>query len=525
MKVINPAASLRCAWIAALALGAGCAATSSAPQNVQPAAGSPQKPTPGAAAPSKTAQAQTQKPAAGGAQPTAQKPASQAPAAKSAAQATPAKPQATPAKPAAQGQPAATAPAPVAKAKKKSGPLTGSLSSRYKFRAAGGDSDQDIYEVLALDYADPAHPELSAHFLGRGAFDLDGDSGPLFSSINDSRSEPVDADVFEGYAELKTKDADTSVRLGRQSEYLAPEIAHFDGLSLRSTYDGAKKVEFGAYGGNNVTYDHTSNSDNSVFGAFAESRAWKGGRARLDWLHLNDDALLGDGQNDLIGAGLSQAWKGWNSSAKYTSLEARNRDIDLRTRWSDDEGKTSVQVRYFQLLEAQNQRALFLDPYSQALQTYFPYQQIGVSGWHALTEKLDLDAGIDFRDVNDPADVGTYNHDWNRYYATLTAKEIVFAWTASVTADYYDDDQSDFTTLGGDFSRKLRTDLDVSLGTYYSLYKYDFFTATERDDVRSYYGKLVWRRDEMWSFEFQYEYEDDDLEQYHTLRCGALCRF
>ncbi len=521
MKVFYPTASLRCAWIAALALGAGCAAPSGAARIVQPALGSQQEPTAGAVALSKTAQAPAQKPGASGVQSTVQKPAALASAAKPTAQA----PTAIPAE---QGQPTAAAPAPVApvaKAKKKSGPLTGSLSSRYKFRAADGDSDQDIYEVLALDYADPAHPELEAHFLGRGAFDIDGDSGPLFSSINDSRREPVDADVFEGYAQLSTNDGDTSVRIGRQSEYLAPEIAHFDGASLHSNYDGSKKIDFGVYGGNNVTYDHTSNSDNAVFGAFAESRAWKGGRARLDWLHLNDDQLLGDGQNDLIGAGLWQAWKNWNASGKYTSLESRNRDIDLRTRWSDEEGKTSLQVRYFQLLEEQNQRALFLDPYSQALQTYYPYQQIGVSGWHALTEKLDLDAGIDFRDVNDPGDVGTYNHDWNRYYATLTASEILFAWTASVTADYYDDEQSDYSTLGGDFSRKLRSDLDVSLGTYYSLYKYDFFTATERDDVRSYYGKLVWRRDEMWSFEFQYEYEDDDLEQYHTVRCGALCRF
>ncbi len=492
MKALHPPASLRCAWIVALAVGAGCAGPSGAARRAQPVQGSEQK-----------------------------SPEAEAPASKSAEQPPPEKSVAP-------GQPPPFAPQPaasVAKAKKKSGPLTGSLRSRYKFRRADGDSDQDLYELLALDYADPTHPELEAHFLGRGAFDLDGDSGPLFSSINDSRSEPVDADVFEGYAQLSTKDADTSVRLGRQSEYQAPEIAHFDGASLRSAYDGAKKIEFGAYGGNNVTYDHTSNSDNSVFGAFAESRAWKGGRARLDWLHLNDDALLGDGNNDLIGVGLSQSWRGWNSSGKYTNLESRDRDIDLRTRWSDEQGKTSVQVRYFQLLEAQNQRALFLDPYSQALQTYYPYQQIGVSGWHALTEKLDLDAGIDFRDVNDPADVGTYNHDWNRYYATLTASEILYAWTASVTADYYDDDQSDFTTFGGDLSRKLRNDMDVSLGTYYSLYKYDFFTATERDDVRSYYGKLVWRRDEMWSFEFQYEYEDDNLEQYHTLRCGALCRF
>ena len=433
-----------------------------------------------------------------------------------------------PAVPAAAAQtPQPAAPETAAKPEKQRGPLSGYLQSRYRLRSAGGDSDQDIYEVLGLDYADPKHPEFAAHFLGRGVFDIDGDSGPLFSSVNDVDNGSVDADVYEGFVDVGTKDGRTRARIGRMSEYLTPEIAYIDGLELRSRIEGKNPLEFGAYGGRNVTFegDTDTSDDNSVFGAFAEYRAWQGGRVRADWMHLNDAQLLGDDNNDLAGLGIWQSWSSWSASGEYTNLEGRDRDLELRTRWSDEQGKSSVQLRYFELLEEQNQRALFLDPFSQSLQTYYPFRQLGLSGWHALTENTEIDAGIDFREVDDPNDVGTYNHDWNRYFATLTLRELIAKWTVSVTGDYYDDDQSDYQTWGGSLSRPFGSGWDVALGSYYSLYKYDFYTAQERDDVRSYYGRLSWRRSDMWTFELLYEYEDDDLEEYNTLRCGALCRF
>jgi len=413
-----------------------------------------------------------------------------------------------------------------AKLKQERAPLSVWLRSRYRVRTAGSQSDQDLYEVLAIDYEDPAHPEMEAHFLGRGAFDLDGNSGALLQSINDSRGDRIDADVFEGYVEAGTKNGDTRVRIGRQSDYLTPEIAHFDGVSVRSRIEGPRGFEFGAYGGSNVTFDSSTSEDESLFGAFAQSRPWKGGRARLDWMHLNDDRLLGQDENDLVGLGLWQTWKAWTASAEYTRLEDRDRDLELRARWSDEAGQTSVQARYFQLLETQNQRALFLDPFTQALQTYFPFRQWGLSGWRALSEDVDLDLGFDVREVDDSGDIGTFNHDWRRYYATVTWRELIAnAWTVSITGDWYDDDQNESTALGGDLSRDFGKVWKLSLGTYYSLYKYDFFTASERDDVQSYFTKLIWRHSDMWTFDLQYEYEDDDDEQYHTLRWGALCRF
>ncbi|MBK8178202.1 MAG: hypothetical protein IPK67_04780 [Planctomycetes bacterium] len=404
--------------------------------------------------------------------------------------------------------------------------LSGWSKTRYRLRTVDGDADHDLYEVLGLDYVEPTEKKLEAHFLGRAALDLDGDGASQLQSINDTGSGSLDADLYEAYVKRSFHDGDWSVRLGRASEYLTPEVAHYDGASFSGRIRGAQGVEFGAYGGRNVVFDLANDDDGFVAGAFAAARPWKGGRARLDWMHLEDEDLLGDDQDDLAGLSLWQQWRAWSVSGAYTRLEDRDRDVELRGRWSDAAGRTSVALRYFELLDTQNQRALFLDPFLQALQTFFPYRQFGAHALRAVSENLDVDAGFDVREVEDASDVGTFNHDWRRYYGALTLREFVAsAFTLTLNADYYDDDRSDVQAFGGSLSRELTGGFDASLGTYYSRYKYDLFTASERDDVQTWFGKLVWRRSQSWTFELLYEYEDDDLDEYHTLRCGALCRF
>ena len=437
-----------------------------------------------------------------------------------------------------QGQASAAKPAPAPDAAAKSSrgqspPLLPGLSgwsrTRYRWRSVDGDDDHDLYEVLGLDYVEPSKQRLEAHFLGRAAWDVDGDSGSQLSSINDISSGDVDADVYTAYVQQAFEPADGtrwSVRVGRTEEVLTPEIAHYDGLALDAKLERAKGLEFGAYGGRNVVFDSANGDDGDVVGFHLGARPWKGGRARLDWMHLEDEALLGDDQDDLFGVGLWQAIETWSTSAQYTRVEGRDRDVELRARWNEQGGRTSLALRYFELLEAQNQRALFLDPYLQTLQTYYPYRQFGANVWRALTQKLDADVGFDAREVDDSSDVGTFNHDWRRYYGALTLHELFGKpYTARFEADNYDDDHSDVVAYGGSLTREIGETLDATVGTYYSRYKYDLFTGAEKDDVQTYYAKVVWRQSKTWSFDVLYEYEDDDLDEYHTLRCGALCRF
>ena len=48
-------------------------------------------------------------------------------------------------------------------------------------------------------------------------------------------------------------------------------------------------------------------------------------------------------------------------------------------------------------------------------------------------------------------------------------------------------------------SREMSEKLKLSFGSYYSLYKYDLFLVSERDDVRTYYLRLRWKGGPAWT--------------------------
>jgi len=127
--------------------------------------------------------------------------------------------------------------------------------------------------------------------------------------------------------------------------------------------------------------------------------------------------------------------------------------------------------------------------------------------------------------VSDASDVGDFNRDWERYHATATWREAPGEGLAvSVTGDLWQGDDRDQDALGADLSYEgdgWRT----ALGSYYSLYKYELLELDERDDVRTYYVSAVRELSASLRLELSYEFEDDDLDTYHTLRLGGLWRF
>ena len=407
--------------------------------------------------------------------------------------------------------------------------ISGYISSRYRLRWTPSDSDQDLYEIAAVDYADPTMPWLSAHVMGRLAADLDGTHGStsVFDSLEDTYSSSVVGTLYHAYVDLEPEDALAMMRLGRQLDYLTPELAYFDGVSLHTHPLGSNAAETGFYGGIPVHNYESSSDGDAIFGAYGETRPWKGGRMRFDWMHYDDEALFGPVSNDLYGVSVwHTSPNGWSVDGQYTRLEDENRDLRLRGQYASEDGRTSGRLSVYRLFETQFQEVLDLDMFSSTLQEYFPFTQTSLLASRAITDDFSLDGGIDVRRVDDLGDVGMYNRNWERYYLTGIVHDcFVEGLTASLTADWWNDDQSDIQTWGADLSRDFGPKWRGSAGSYYSLYKYDLYSNSERDDVRTYYARAQWRRTETLAWDFSYEFEDDNYEQYQTLRLGAVWHF
>jgi len=406
--------------------------------------------------------------------------------------------------------------------------LRGQLISRYWLRRTDDTTDQDLYETLLLDFGDEKRDAVTGHLMGRIAADLDGrtNGDAQFFGLNDAVGDDVDGRLYDAYADLHRVPGLLLVRVGRQLIHETPELAWFDGLRAETQPWGEAELQVGVYGGAGTHLYESSASGDWTIGFYGQGRPWRGGRVRLDWMHLEDRALLGSHDNDLLGAGVWQTIGQLQLEGQYTRLEDRDRDVRARAAFTEPEAELLAQVTFYQLLSPQNDLVLEIDPFFNALHELSPYWQTGALLGKGLFEHTELQVGADLRRVDDRSDVGTFNRDYDRWFATLHVRDLpVKGLSIAVTGDVWHSDGQQVSTWGADLGYAIGEATRVSAGSYYSLYKFDLFANSERDHVRTYFGKLQHRASKAWSLDGSYEFEQTDFDDYHALRLGVTWRF
>ncbi|MBM4062894.1 MAG: hypothetical protein FJ265_17635 [Planctomycetes bacterium] len=401
----------------------------------------------------------------------------------------------------------------------------GQSTTRYYARWTSDEADHDLVELLSLDFGNAARDTVSGRVMGRLTYDLDG-YDTTFASINDAYGDRFDALLYDAYADLNKVPGFSRVRLGRQSVVETPEVAWFDGAHATSAEFTDFALQFGAYGGASTHLYESSRSGDLVAGAYAQGRPWTGARLRLDYMRLEDDGRFGEHDDDLLGAGFWQeVGKRLRFDAQYSRIASADRDAQGHVLYRVPEWDLWVRGGYFRLLEAQGELVLEADPFFQALNRLFPYDQWSLQAAKGFADLVRLQAAMDLRRVDDAGDVGFYNRDYDRWSATVTLLELgVKGLTASGTVDLWDTDAQLVRSFGGDLGYAVdRTTL--SLGTYYSLYKYDLFTNSERDHVRTYYLRLHHKLNASFGLDGDYEFEDEGQEEFHRIRLGVTWRF
>jgi hypothetical protein len=297
-------------------------------------------------------------------------------------------------------------------------PVHGTMKLRYRGRSSGSQQDHDLYGVLTLDVGDAQTDRVTGHFMGRMALDLDGSptqpgENPFFS-LEDTRGNDVDSTLYYFYADVHDVGPLETVRLGRQTLYETPAFAWFDGLLLETPGAGKSDLQAGLYGGVPVRQYGLFPAD-LILGAYLNTWPWDGGRARFDWMHVDDEFALTANNDDLFGLGLWQTLgEAWRVEGQYSVLNAESRDMRLAANWYDPEGDLSVNATYYQLLTPQRDLALEFDPLFPTLFEYFPFYQASLLATKGFGESLRLQGGLDFRRVSDGEDVGVFNRDYDR---------------------------------------------------------------------------------------------------------------
>ena len=185
-----------------------------------------------------------------------------------------------------------------------------------------------------------------------------------------------------------------------------------------------------------------------------------------------------------------------------------------------------MQASFYELLSTQQALPLEIDPFYATLYDLFPYHQARIMASKGFGSKLSVQAGAEARRVSDDSDEGQWNRDFERYFSTLQLSEILPAHLVlGLTGEVWNSQGNDIDSWGVDLSKRFGEVLDGSLGSYYSLYKTDFASGTESDDVRTWFLRLRWKRSKSSIFDLRFDVEDMDPQTVQTLRVGWTWRF
>jgi len=408
-------------------------------------------------------------------------------------------------------------------------PLSGTLTTRYRGRTGEDDEDHDLYQAIDLSYA-PAIGAWRAHVFGQLFWDLDGSDrdGPFFG-LQDTRDDELTGRLYQAFVDLEQVEELPFLRVGRQELYDAPVFLYFDGVRAETGSMGAARARIGAYAGVPTHPWESSSSGDVLAGLRAEVDLWEDARLRLEWMHLEDERLTVPHEDDLFGLTLTQEIGGerraTHLSAAVTALEGEERDLRVAASHHDAERELSVDVDWYELFETQTELAVPLDPFYSTLFELFPYRLLGLSTAKSW-EHFELRGGILLRRVDDAGDVGDFNRDYERYSLGASTDDLLpLGATLGLTGELWESQRDEIRTWGLDVSREIEERWLASLGSYYSLFKYDYVSGAERDDVRTWYLDVRFRRTRTTRWTLRYEYEDANLEEVHGLRLGFSWSF
>lgn len=426
--------------------------------------------------------------------------------------------------------------------------LSGDITFKYKGRNAEGEngSDQDFRESLKVRYGDAYNDKVAAYLYGTLRQDLE-DPGSSFSSIDDTYDKSIRGYLYEAYGVVNDLRVVDNVKIGRQYANEVEDL-HFDGVNL--TFKPVKNVRISSYGGVPVYFYESSSDGDWLAGLSAEITPLKSSTLRLDYIASSDNnSDFGDHHDNLF---IFSAWQNikpwWNVYGRYSMIDSISRDVQLISTWNFNSINLDVQFSFYRQPQTLDDFTVEFDEFVSLVGGYQPFDQYTLDIYKGLGQHMGVNVGASLRELKDESDESSFNHDYDRYYITYSVFDLLLKGLAfSATAESFESGGDDVQSLSFDITYKIKKSLKVSVGTYYSLYKYDTsiapelvrsdditdkqfllaepLTDMERDNVRSYYLKAKKRIFDRWEVNGKYEFENYDSEIFHTVEAALKLKF
>ena len=419
--------------------------------------------------------------------------------------------------------------------------LSGTFSMRYLYRTAETSdarvTDQDAFADLRINLTRPLDNRYEFHFQGTVRSDLDGNQDvtgfyPL-EDIGDTWGRRTKAQLFEANAVLNDPLRHTRrFTIGRQSG-TRDEPVVFDGAAAEL---GSEKLLLTLYGGAAVHFYEVNATwgKDTLEGAGVDYRPLPSLGISADALAVKDlrefDPNGGEVHDRMLSFKIWQRFEPFTRVAvQYRYLNGEARDLSVRAAGAWLEQNAELSIAYFRQFNAQTELSNELSPFYDVVGLSAPFQSVDIRLRKFIASRVALDLGYFQRSLLDSADEGPFNKEYSREFIDLEVSDLFTAnlsWM--VTAEHWRSEGTSLQTLGTDLTYRIRKDgreSRVGVGTYYSLYKYDYYADLgERDQVRTYYLDGRYPLAKGLSMNGRYEYEHG-IERYQTLRLGMRYDF
>jgi hypothetical protein len=423
--------------------------------------------------------------------------------------------------------------------------IEGYIYEDLRYRHAGGEDDLDSYTHVYLDATRRVGRPYHFRFNGRLNADLAGSQAPndLLRDFWDSYNGDVQFRLYEAYGDVPHKTL--LFRIGRQ---FLDEGNYFHVDGLRVDIDLSQKwkgVDVTVIGGVPVRLSGTSTDANWMIGAVLRARINKKTRLRLSYYHvsesfpginspvidpINQPVSIPAGRLDDDLFGLT-VWHNFQRTlrffGRFTVLNGDANELQLRLRWFTEDGRWTVVADWFQLFERLNNVTNDLTPYVPMMGSYFPFWRLGARVTYRPDEVWVVQGGIGWRQLENSSNEGTFNHSYVNYYVTATRLD---AWKpgldVTVTLNGYDSSEpQDFLALTTNVDYRVNPKVKVSGGIDYSLYKYIWFSNSEREDVWTYFVRVRWEVREKVTLDGVVSVDDDRFATWTTVSARVTWRF
>jgi hypothetical protein len=419
--------------------------------------------------------------------------------------------------------------------------IQGYLSGKFVSRTArfSGEKihDDDIFSDLRLDVSRPTDSPYEFHFFGTLRDDLSSDRNRTtfspFEDIGDTYGSAVHGYLYEAHLDLNRPFAKVSqIRIGRQDGTRGEPI-FFDGLAadiglaphLAATVFGGVAVHF---------YELDSHwGDDGLGGLGIDYFPLVGTLVNMDYLYVTDKREIFDTttqRDQLISLRINQRFTpNLRATAKVRYLNGDSRDLKLTAAAALPDMDFEIILAYVSQFHTQNEQSNELSPYFDVLGPSYPYQSYDARVRKFFGKHLTIDLGYFHRSLVHAGQENAFNRPFNRTYAVFDLMDLfIDRVSVSLTGEHWKSGDRDFQSAGFDIGYAFkagRRSPKINAGSYYSLYKYDYYILLgERTNVTTYYVKLLLPFAQRYSINGSYEYENG-LEEYQTAKLGIRYDF